>query len=630
MAGTEVIFQGVSISAYSQNGYEGNGYANLLSRAVDLGANSIGLGSVSIIDLSTGEVREWISAEGYNRTASAASVEEAIADVEAKGLDVFLKPQIHALNPESYQYTGSDYSNLTDWNLALTDPAAFFAGYQTYILKWAKLAEQYHIPLLSIGNEMLAATKPEYTAYWDDIIASVRVLYGGKLTYAALTDVQYPLNSEVLQIQFWDKLDYVGVDMYPDFPTGTITPTVAQLDSVWVTQGWKRYLADVAASTGKQIVFTETGSPSFVGAANRSIYTDALIGKADTQTDMVTQANWYQSFINTWTGSMKPDWLIGTFFWNNDPPEFPGLYDVTGYTIFDKPAAIVVTAFFDTINSLAVAQNSFTGSAGNDRIKLYGNAGQAKRTDAVHDSTVIRAQTFTSTVTIHLNGSIINDVTPTVHFFINGIDVGTRVLSSVPSNYVDPGGIVSSDVVPFTFLVDNLVIDEIKVAIDSDVIPTSQVYIDHVEVNGCSLVGANVIYEPLSGTVSSYLLPDGSMPDGGSVLIDTVFYKNTLANTPGTVANPITVNGAGGIDRVYVLGRQDQYIISAEKSGVVTLAESSGLDQNALLSGISVIEFADGTTFIPPTDIYTEPSISGGIAALAGVGGLGLLAWVLF
>lgn len=630
MAGTEVIFQGVSISAYSQNGYEGNGYANLLSWAVDLGANSIGLGSVSIIDLSTGEVREWISAEGYNRTASAASVEEAIADAEAKGLDVFLKPQIHALNPASYRYTGTEYSNLTDRNLALTDPAAFFAGYQIYILEWAKLAEQYHIPLLSIGNEMLAATKPEYTAYWDDIIASVREVYGGKLTYAALTDVQYPLNSEVLQIQFWDKLDYVSVDIYPDFPTGIITPTVAQLDSLWVTQGWKTYLSAVAASTGKPIVFTETGSPSFVGAANRSIFTDALIGKADTQTDMVTQANWYQSFMDTWAGSMKPDWLVGTFFWNNDPPEFPGLYDVTGYTIFDKPAAIVVTSAFDAINFLAVSQNSFTGSAGNDRIKLYGNAGQAKSTETVHDATVIRAQTFTSTVTIYLNGSIINDVTPTVHFYINGFDIGTRVLSSVPSNYVDPSGVVSSDVTPFSFQVDNLVIDEIKVAIDSDIIPTSQVYIDRVEINGCSLVGANVIYHPLSGEASAYSLPNGSMPDGGFVLVDTVFYKDTLANTPGTVANPIIVNGAGGIDRVYLLGRQDQYKISAEKPGVVALSESSGLDQNALLSGISAIEFADGTTFVPPTDIYTEPINRGGIATFAGIGGLGLLAWVLF
>ena len=405
MAGTEVIFQGVSISAYSQTGYEGNGYANLLSRAVDLGANSVGLGSVSIIDLSTGAVKEWVGEEDYNRTASSASVGEAIADAEAKGLDVFLKPQIHALNPASYRYTGTEYSNLTDRNLAISDPTAFFSGYQRYISQWATLAEQYHIPLLSIGNEMLAATKPEYTAYWDDIIASVRVLYGGKLTYAALTDVQYPLNSEVLQIQFWDKLDYVGVDMYPDFPTGTITPTVAQLDSVWVTQGWKRDLADVAASTGKQIIFTETGSPSFVGAANRSIYTDALIGKADTQTDLVTQANWYQSFMDTWAGSMKPDWLVGTFFWNNDPPEFPGLYDVTGYTIFDKPAAIVVTSAFDAINFLAVSQNSFTGSAGNDRIKLYGNAGQAKSTDTVHDATVIRAQTFTPTFVIMRYGS---------------------------------------------------------------------------------------------------------------------------------------------------------------------------------------------------------------------------------
>ena len=590
---------------YSQSGYAGSGYTDLLVRTVDAGSNAVGLGSVSIIDWNTGVVTDSITTAGVNQTASVASVGAAIAAAEAQGLQVMLKPQIHALNLASVHYTGSQYSNLTDPNQVISNPTAFFAGYKAYILQWAALAQQYNVPLFSIGNEMLSATKPEFTAYWNDIIASVRAVYSGKLTYAAFTDVKYPLNNEVAQIGFWDKLDYVGVDVYPDFPTSTATPTVAQLDAEWTSQNWTQYFADIATTTGKQIIFTESGAASYAGAANRSIYTDALIGQSGTQRDDATQANWYQSFMDTWAGAKKPDWLIGTFFWNNDPPQYPGLHDPTGYTIFNKPATIVVTSAFGANNYLTSTQNSFIGSASDDRIELYGNAGPAKTAAPVHDATVTREQTFSSTVTITLNGSIINGTTPTVHFYINGTDMGSRVLSAVPSNYVDPKGIISSDLAAFTFQVDNLAINAIKIAIDSPMVMdnfgnTSQVYIHSVDINGTSLVGTNVTYQPLNGSGWSYLLPNGAMPDGGSVLIDTSPYATVMATTPGTAANPITVNGGdGGFDTVYVLGSPHQYAISSNSTGQTTLVESSGLHQNAVLTTIREIDFADGSTVLP-------------------------------
>jgi hypothetical protein len=592
----EFVFNGISMSTYSQTGYDGLGYTCLLANAVDSGANCVGLGSISVINLDTGVISDWIKgSDDYNQTASFISVEHAIVEAEAKGLNVFLKPQISLFNPALGLYTGSEAGNLLDASLVIANPAAFFAGYKTWIVQWAELAERTHVPLFSIGNEMLAATKPEYLVYWDDIIASVRAVYSGKLTYAAFSDLYYPLNNEAGQIQFWDKLDYVGVDVYPNFPTGTVTPTVAQLDTEWSSQGWQQYFADIATTTGKQIIFTETGCASFAGAANRSLYTDSLIAQPGTQRDDTTQAHWYESFFNTWGETKTPDWLSGTFFWNNDPPQFPGLYDVTGYTIYSKSAGVIVASAYGGANYLAVNQNSFTGSGYDDRIVLYGNAYSAGIADSVHDSAVTRSQTFSSTVTIYLNGSITNGAVPIVHFYINGDDMGSRELSHTPSAWVDPTGLVSSDVVPFSFQVDSLTINQIKVAIDSPLIAGSQVYIDRVDINGISLADTAVTYQPESGGEVRYQLPHGSLSDGGYVLIDPTVYNNTLLDQPGTAANPVMVDGGGGVDTVYVLGTPDQYVIKSDSSGITSLYANNELGQNAVLTDISAIEFADGS-----------------------------------
>ena len=589
-----LAIKGISMSTYSQIGYDGLAYTHLLANALDSGANSVELSSVSVIDLDTGEVKEWIkSADGYNMTASFESVEHAIVEAQDLGLRVFLKPQINASNPSLSFYTGNEYSNLTDSNAIISDPDAFFAGYKAYILEWAVLAEKYNVPLFSIGNEMLSATKAEYTSYWNDIIASVRECYSGKLTYSAFTEMVYLPNDEANNIQFWDKLDYVGVDIYPDFPTGTATPTVAQLDAQWTSQGWMHYLEALAKKTGKELLFTETGAGSYAGAANRGTYTDALIGEPDTPRDDVTQANWYQSFFNTWGGTKSPDWLAGLFFWNNDPDAI-GLHYENGYAIHEKPAGIIVTSVFDGTNYLSAAQNSFAGSSNNDNIALYGTAGSVNTTGRIHDPLVTRANTFTSTVTIYLNGSIISGEAPTVHFYINGTDMGAQELSHTPSAWIDPTGIVSSDVVPFSFQVESLVIDEIKVAIDSPVIAGSQVYIDRVDINGASLANTAVIYQPVSGGEVRYQLPQGSLYNGGYVLIDTSPYTDLQVNQPGAAANPVTVDGGGGFDTVYFLGAPHSYSISSDRAGITSL-DSHGLFQNAVLTHISAIEFADGS-----------------------------------
>jgi hypothetical protein len=97
----------------------------------------------------------------------------------------------------------------------------------------------------------------KYTQQWIGIIDAVRGVFSGPLTYAALAfssgDAEW---SEWQNVRFWDRLDYVGMDVY--FPlTKQPDPSVGELQ-----QAWRQHVANIEAfqrSVNKPIVFTETG-----------------------------------------------------------------------------------------------------------------------------------------------------------------------------------------------------------------------------------------------------------------------------------------------------------------------------------------------------------------------------------
>lgn len=275
----------------------------------------------------------------------------------------------------------------------------------------------------------------------------------------------------------------------------------------------------------------------------------------------------------------------------------------------------------DAPQSIALRQNTVTGTIGNDYIKLYGNGGQARQPEPVRNPTLTRSQTFSSTVFIELNGTILKGTeaeTPTVHFYLNGKDVGVATLSNEQSAYSKQvGGVPHSDLQRFTFHLDELDIREMKLVIDSPPIPQSEVYIHRIninpevnleqnlEVNG--LRGATVRFAEPSvqwGGRNGYQLPQGAIPsDVRSVTIDTSLYRTTLQRAPGTPSNPLIVQSGGGMDTLYLLGSQEQYLLAVDENGTLVVAESQGFDQNALVSGMVRLEFADGSFFLPPQSI---------------------------
>src|SRR5208337_1113717 len=120
------------------------------------------------------------------------------------GLSVMVRPLIDFLNPaESAPYSVGEWRQ----DYEPTNVAAFFASYQQMIVAEAQVAQQNGAQMLSIGAELDQLAGPQYLTYWTDIIASVRAVFGGALTYSASWNTAN-------QVSFWSELDYEGIDCY--------------------------------------------------------------------------------------------------------------------------------------------------------------------------------------------------------------------------------------------------------------------------------------------------------------------------------------------------------------------------------------------------------------------------------
>jgi hypothetical protein len=157
-----------------------------------------------------------------------------------RGLAAMLIPHI--------AYWGTKFSWRGEINFATTQEwDRFFADYETWIVQMATLAESEHAEIFCVGLEFTYPQK--YEARWRKIIAAVRAVYHGKVTYGANWN-------EYADVKFWDALDYVGVLAY--FPlTKTTDPGAAEILAAWEKRCAE--LEQFSKQTGKQFLFVEIG-----------------------------------------------------------------------------------------------------------------------------------------------------------------------------------------------------------------------------------------------------------------------------------------------------------------------------------------------------------------------------------
>ena len=236
----------------------------------------------------------------------------------ALGIKTFLKPHVwvhHGAWPGDIAM-GTDEA----WK-------EWFASYEAFILHYARLAEANGFEAFAVGTEMGKTTSR--TTDWRRIVARVREVYHGKLTYCA------NWNDEAEHVGFWGDLDFIGVQAY--YPLATVDrPSKEQIAAAWKPVAAK--LEALAKRTGKPIVFTEVGFKSHEGSLK-----EPWRWETDGAVDLDLQRDAYTAMFETF---WRRRWFDGCFVWKWHPsPRSPGRAD-RDFTPQGKPALAVIKAYY--------------------------------------------------------------------------------------------------------------------------------------------------------------------------------------------------------------------------------------------------------------------------------------------
>ena len=203
---------------------------------------------------------DWIAIHPYARVERDGSVQfraaadteflrQAVTIAEKAGIALFWKP--HLAYWGSFGWRGD--IQFGEDELAWS---RFFDSYQRFIVDQAAFAERAGIRLFAVGVEYEKTIQHE--TEWRRIVAAVRRVYSGRLTYAANWD-------GVDRVPFWDAVDLIGVHAY--FPlTQDDVPDRRQLWRAWDAP--LDQLQQLSRRHGdKPVLFAEIGYPRSSTAA---------------------------------------------------------------------------------------------------------------------------------------------------------------------------------------------------------------------------------------------------------------------------------------------------------------------------------------------------------------------------
>ncbi len=314
--------KGASISPTWAKDFATDSFKQSLKNLADTHANAVSLvipyyqSTLTSSDLQPG----WI-------TPSDESLGIAIDEARKLGMKVTLK--IH-VEPRDHSWRA---------NIDPSDKAAWFAAYTSVVLHYAQIGEAHHAAALSIGTELIKLTSPSIdpmnTQYWKLLIADVRKVFSGQLTYGANHGGEGIVDEKNL-LGFWPDLDYISLSAYHPMPQKD-SVTVEEMKQSWDT--WeKTQVEPLHFKTGKPVVFGEVGFRSITNA-----HKDPSNWSVGGCYDGAEQARDYDAMFAYWN---TVPWMQGAYVWDwKTKPDAGGVGD-TGFTPQGKPAQQVMASWF--------------------------------------------------------------------------------------------------------------------------------------------------------------------------------------------------------------------------------------------------------------------------------------------
>ncbi len=299
------------------DGYGSGLSVEALQKQVELGANAVAIVPYSFQRDPTRPAPFPIPRRAGSETDE--SVVHAIHAARELGLAVLLKPQVwfgRGAWPGEVRMPSEE-----DWQ-------TFFRHYREWIAHYAVLGEVHGAEALCLGVEFVHATL-ERERDWRELIASIRGIFSGQLTYAA------NWGREFEQLAFWDALDFIGLNNY--YPLSK-NPEASDAELAAGFQQVVEKIERVHRRYRKPVVFTEIGF-----RAKRAPWIDPHDGNRREPYFGEDQKRCYEIVFRGIAG--KP-WCGGIFWW-----KFPSHLEFSerphaGFSPCNRPAEEVVRHWF--------------------------------------------------------------------------------------------------------------------------------------------------------------------------------------------------------------------------------------------------------------------------------------------
>lgn len=278
-----------------------------------LEVNWVTLAWAALQDTAQSTVIDW-----RESTVTDDEIRHVVARSRELGLKVCLKPVVNCADGTWRAHIGffdRDVPGEPTW-------AQWFASYTEYVIHHAALAEELGADLFCIGCEMVRADAQE--AHWRDLIAQVRTVYSGPITY----------NADKYQedrLTWWDAVDVISSSGY--YPAGEWETHLDRVEAVVTTHD-------------KPFLFIEAGCPSREGSPARP--NDWLLRGAPSES---AQAGYLDEMLTA--GARRP-WLSGYVLWDWPATLYPAAEAAANddYCVYGKAGAGVVRAHYRTARNL--------------------------------------------------------------------------------------------------------------------------------------------------------------------------------------------------------------------------------------------------------------------------------------
>jgi hypothetical protein len=221
-----------------------------------------------------------------NRTA----VRTMVAQAHARGMKVMIIPHLWL---ETTGWRGQiDPGTPEEWQ-------AYRESYRDFVLAWASDAALAGADAFSIGVEC-KSWSGRFGGFWTSLIADVRAIFPGILTYSANWD-------EADSVLFWDQLDLIGINaFYPlaDHSAATYAEYV---------EGARRIvpqLEELATIHEMPILFVEVGYTT-----RRDAAVEPWLWPDDMTRVVVDEHEQARALSASFAAFLPQEWFAGFFVW---------------------------------------------------------------------------------------------------------------------------------------------------------------------------------------------------------------------------------------------------------------------------------------------------------------------------